>query len=324
MLGFRYLKSTPTTYVLHHHGGKLVREGVGLSFWYFAPTSVIAQVPTASRDVPFVFNEVTADFQDVTIQGDLTCRIRDAKKVAALLDYSVDTRGRFRSEDPSKLNDRLIHAAQILARSFTQKRPLRDVLVSSDGLVTDVLEGLKSSAAVAMLGVEVLELSIIGIKAAPEMAKALQTDAREELLRRADEAISARRNAAVDLERTIKENELNTEIAIEQKKRQVRESQMAAEIAVEQQRTTLVAAKVDNEQKESESRAAALKAILEPIKSVDWRTLVAVSSGIDSRTMISLAFQQLAENAGKIGELNVSPDLLNTLLRPARGDGKGS
>jgi hypothetical protein len=324
MLGFRYLKSTPTTYVMHHHGGMLAREGIGLSFWYFAPTAVIAQVPTSSRDVPFVFNEVTADFQDVTIQGDLTCRIRDAKKVAALLDFTVDAHGRYRSEDPSKLNDRLIHAAQILARSFTQKRRLGEVLVSSDGLVTDVLEGLKSSEAVAMLGVEVLGLSIIGIKAAPEMSKALQTDAREELLRRADEAISARRNAAVDLERTIKENELNTEIAVEQKKRQVRESQMAAEIAVEQQRTTLVAAKIENERKESESRAEALKAILEPIKSVDWRTLIAVSSGIDSRTMISLAFQQLAENAGKIGELNVSPDLLSTLLRPTRGEGKGS
>jgi hypothetical protein len=95
MLGFRYLKSTPTTFVLHHHGGKLAREGVGLSFWYFAPTAVIAQVPTSSRDVPFVFNEVTADFQDVTIQGDLTCRIRDAKKVAALLDYTVDAHGRY-------------------------------------------------------------------------------------------------------------------------------------------------------------------------------------------------------------------------------------
>jgi hypothetical protein len=156
------------------------------------------------------------------------------------------------------------------------------------------------------------------------MSKALQTDAREELLRRADEAIYIRRNAAVELERTIKENELNTEIAVEQKKRQVRESQMAAEISVEQQRTTLVAAKVDNERKEFESRAAALQAILEPIKSVDWKTLIAVNSGMDSKLMISLAFQQLAQNAEKIGELNISPELLNTLLRPNRGGGKES
>lgn len=316
MLGFRYLKATPTTHVLRYRGGRLVVEGAGLSFWYFAPTAVIALVPVSSRDVPFVFNEVTADFQDVTIQGELTYRVRDAKKVAALLDHTVDVQGRYRSDDPSKLSDRLIHEAQILARSFTQKRPLKDVLVNSDGLVAEVLAGMKSSEGVALLGVEIVGFSIIGIKATPEMAKALQTDAREDLLRRADEAIYARRNAAVDLERTIKENELNTEIAVEQKKRQVRESQMAAEIAVEQQRTTLVAAKVDNERKESESRAAALEAILEPIKTVDWRTLIAVNSGMDSKLMISLAFQQLAENAEKIGQLNISPELLTTLLRP--------
>lgn len=318
MLGFRYLKATPTTHVMHYRGGKLAVEGVGLSFWYFAPTAVIALVPVSSRDVPFVFNEVTSDFQDVTIQGELTYRIRDPKKVAALLDHSVDVYGRYRSDDPTKLSDRLIHEAQILARSFTQKRPLKDVLVNSDALVAEVLAGMKTSDGVALLGVETIGFSIVGIKATPEMAKALQTDAREDLLRRADEAIYARRNAAVDLERTIKENELNTEIAVEQKKRQVRESQMAADIAVEEQRTTLVAAKVENERKETESRAAALEAILEPIKSVDWRTLIAVNSGMDSKLMISLAFQQLAENAGKIGELNVSPELLTTLLRPSR------
>lgn len=317
MLGFRYLKATPTTHVLHYRGGKLVVDGAGLSFWYFAPTSVIALVPVSSRDVPFMFNEVTSDFQDVTIQGELTFRIRDPKKVAALLDHTVDVQGRYRSDDPSKLSDRLIHETQILARSFMQKRPLKDALVNSDALVAEVLAGMKSSEGVALLGVELIGFSIIGIKATPEMAKALQTDAREDLLRRADEAIYARRNAAVDLERTIKENELNTEIAVEQKKRQVRESQMAADIAVEQQRTTLVAAKVDNERKETESRAAALEAILEPIKTVDWRTLIAVNSGMDSKLMISLAFQQLAENAEKIGQLNISPELLTTLLRPA-------
>ncbi len=47
------------------------------------------------------------------------------------------------------------------------------------------------------------------------MAKALQADAREQLLQKADEAVFVRRNAALDLERKIKENELNTEIAVE-------------------------------------------------------------------------------------------------------------
>ncbi len=121
MFGIRYMKAPPTSYVLHFVGGKVVREGAGLSFFYWSPSAVIVSVPIGSVDVPFVFNEVTADFQDATIQGELTYRITDPRRVAALLDYSLDARGHYRSDDPTKLSDRLVHAAQILARSFTQR-----------------------------------------------------------------------------------------------------------------------------------------------------------------------------------------------------------
>jgi regulator of protease activity HflC (stomatin/prohibitin superfamily) len=213
MFGIRYLKVAPTTYVLHFKGGQLQREGAGLSFFYFAPNSEIVTVPVSSVDVPFVFNEVTADFQEATIQGELTYRVVDARRLAGVLDYSVDPAGHYRSDDPTKLNERLSHVAQNFARSFTQQRRLREVLVSSDALTSEILAGLQKSPAVAMLGVEVLGLSILAIKPTPEMAKAMQAEAREDLLRQADEAVYARRNNAVQLERTIKENELNTEIA---------------------------------------------------------------------------------------------------------------
>ncbi len=323
MLGIRFVKVPPTTYVLQFRGGTVRREGAGLSFFCFGPFSEVVQVPIASMDVPFVFNEVTSDFQDATIQGQLTYRIQDAKRVAALLDFSVNPAGRHRSEDPSKLNDRLIQAAQILARSFTQRHHLQEVLVSSDRLVAEVLAGLKESEVVAMLGVEVLALSIMSIKATPEMTKALQAEAREQLLRNADEAVYERRNLAVELERRIKESELNTEIVVEQKRRTVRETQMQAEIAVEQQRAALVDQRVENERKEASARAHALRATLEPLKDIDWRTLMAASSGAaDPKHMIALAFRDLADNAQKIGTLNVSPDLLAMLLRdppPAAG-----
>lgn len=315
MFGIRYMKVAPTTYVLHFRNGQLVREGAGLSFFYLGLNSTIVHVPISSRDVPFVFNEITADFQDATIQGELSYRITNPKQVATLLDYSLDRRGNYRSDDPNKLDERLVHAAQILARSFTQKRKLKDVLVSSDSLINDLQTGLANSEVVAMLGVEVIGLSILGISATPEMTKAFQAEAREEMLRRADEAVYARRNVAVELERTIKENELKTELAVEAKQREIRESKMAAEIAIEQQRATLVDSKVENERKEAEARAAALQAMLDPIKSVDWRTLLAVNSSTDNGQVMSFAFQQLAENAQKIGELNISPDLLNSLLK---------
>lgn len=311
----RYNKVAPTTYVLHFKNGQLVREGAGLSFFYFGPTSTIVHVPISSRDVPFVFNEITADFQDATIQGELSYRIRDPKLLASLLDYSLDASGQYRSDDPQKLDERLVHAAQILARSFTQKVKLKELLVSSDSLINVLHSGLGSSDAVVALGVEILGLSILGISATPEMAKAFQAEAREEMLRRADEAIYARRNVAVELERTIKENELKTELAVAAKQREIRESQMAAEIAIEDQRKQLVDSKVENERKEAEARAAGLQALLEPLKSVDWRTLMAVNNGSDAGRVMSFAFHQLAENASKIGELNISPELLNSLLK---------
>jgi hypothetical protein len=36
--------------------------------------------------------------------------------------------------------------------------------------------------------------------------------------------------------------------------------------------------------------------------------------GADPKAMIAMAFQEMAENAQKIGELNVSPDLLKSLI----------
>src|SRR5688500_15322830 len=103
MLGVQYIKTPPTTHVLVYKDGKVVREGAGLSFFYFAPTSSLVSVPLSSTDVPFVFNEVTADFQDATIQGELTYRIVDPRRVAAVLDFSLDVSGRYRSDDPGKL-----------------------------------------------------------------------------------------------------------------------------------------------------------------------------------------------------------------------------
>jgi hypothetical protein len=326
MLGIKYLKVPPTTHVMQFKRGRIVKSGAGLSFIYYAPTSVIVQVPVASTDVPFVFNEVTADYQDATIQGQLTFRVNDPNRLAALLDFSVDAYGRYRSEDPAKLNDRLIHAAQILARGFTQRNELGQLLVSSDALVEHMLAGLKVSEAVAMLGVEVLGLSILSIKATPEMAKAFQADAREKLLQKADEAIYARRNTAVELERGIKENELQTEIAVEEKRRTVRETKIRADIAIEQERSQLVERRVENHRKESQAQADALRAMLDPVKDVDWRTLMAAQSGgLDARQLIALAFRDLADKAESIGNLNISPELLTSLLASnGAGDSAGN
>jgi len=310
-----FIKLPPTTYVMQYKRGKVKREGVGLSFIYSVPTSTIVTIPVASADVPFVFQEVTADFQSVTIQGQLTYRVTDPKRLASLLDFSVDKRRRYVSDDPRKLPERLVHTMQALARAITQRLALREALVGSDAIVEEVLAKLKTSEAVTTLGIEILGLSLMEIKATPETSRALEAEAREALQQRADEAIYARRNAAVEQERLVKESELNTEIAVETKKRQIRETQMAAEIAVEEQRAQLVDRRVENERKDADSRAYVLSETLKPLRGLDWKTLMMLNGkGADPKAMIALAFQEMAENAQKIGELNVSPDLLKSLI----------
>lgn len=316
---FRYLKAAPTTYILHYVRGRLRREGRGLSFAYFRPASTIVAVPLASSAVPFVFTETTADFQTVTVQGQLTYRVADPHRIAGLLDFSTRADGSYVSDDPDKLAERLVQTLQIVTRERVQPRDLRDVLGGSDAIQREVLAGARAAEAVTILGIEVLDVAILSIRPTPETGRALEAAAREALLRESDEAVYARRNAAVEQERLIKESELNTEIAVQEKQRQIRENLVAADIAVEERRAALIERRGENERRDADTRAYALRATLEPVQHLDWKTLMALSAGGgDPKLMVALAFRELAENAAKIGELNVTPDLLHSLLGGAK------
>ena len=334
MIGIKFIKVQPTDYVLQYRSGKLVREGVGQAFFYFAPTSSLVRIPVASVDVPFIFHEVTSDFQEITVQGQLTYRIADPKRLSQLMDFSLAADGiRYASDDPQNLAKRLINHVQVLTRSSLKTMPLRQALGSSGTLVDELREGMQQAEAITSLGIEVLGLSILAIKPTPETSRALEAEAREQILRESDEAIYARRNAAVEQERGIKENELNTEIAVENKKRQIKEAQMEAEksvqqkkrelreaematkIVLEQQNKELVELATQNERQQSDAKAYGLSATLKALEATDPKVLQSLTSvGMDPGRLVALAFRELAENADKIGQLNISPDLLRELM----------
>jgi regulator of protease activity HflC (stomatin/prohibitin superfamily) len=333
MFGIRFIKVEPTKYLLQYKGGKVIREGAGLSFFYFGPTSTLVTVPVGSVDVPFIFNEVTTDFQEVNIQGQVAFRVADAKKTAHMLDFSLDASGRrYSSEDPTKLAQRIVNVVKVLAQRELQALSLREALKAANDIATRVSKALIESTELAALGIELLGVSILAIKPTPETSRALEAETREKILRESDEAVYARRNAAVEQERAIKENELNTEIAVEVKKRQIRETQMeaekaiqekqhelaaaelAAEVEQEKMREELVALASENAKREAEAKAFALQAVMTSLSGVDPKTLQALATvGMESNQLIALAFQGLAERAEKIGELNISPELLREL-----------
>jgi len=340
MFGVNHIKFDSMTYVLHFKNGKIQREGRGLSFFYFAPNSSIAAIPMGSNDLPFIFNESTNDYQTVNIQGQISYKISNPKTLADVLDFTVNDNGQYKKNDIEKLNQRIINEAQTSTSTFIHEIKLKDAIRSAKSIEIRILEGLKSSQAIAMLGIDILGANILGIQATPEMARALETETREKLQQEADQAIYERRNFAVEQERKIKETELNTEIAVEEKQKQIaekkmesevqkadndrklREMKLAADIAVENQRKQLIEQKTANDKKEAEAQGYVIETTLKPYKEIDWKTLTALNNNPDPKFNISLAFRELAENANKIGNLNISPDLLDSLLSEKRENKK--
>jgi regulator of protease activity HflC (stomatin/prohibitin superfamily) len=332
MFGVKFIKFDSMTYVIKFKNGKVANEGRGLSFFYYAPSTSISAIPIASNNLPFIFNETTKDYQTISIQGQITYKIGNPRQLADVLDFTVNSNGIYKKDDTEKLNQTIVNEAQTATSSFIHQLGLKEAIRSAKTVVSNITDGLSNSQAIKMLGIEILSINILAIRATPEMERALETETREKLQQEADQAIYERRNFAVEQERKIKESELNTEIAVEEKKKQIaekqsesdiqratndrklREMKVQADISVENQRKQLIEQKSNNERKEAETQGYVLETTLKPYKELDWKILTALNNNADPRFNISLAFREMAENAGKIGTLNITPELLDTLL----------
>lgn len=332
MLGFRYVKASPSHYILQYRNGQIEREGAGLSFFYFAAQSTLLSVPLTSVDVPFMFEEITRDFQSVTLQGQVSYRVIQPRQLAEQLDFSLLANGSYASEDPQRLPIRVLNAVKAQFRALLQGLDLRDVLQGTERLSHAARQGLNNAPALAALGIEIGNLGLLAVKPTPDTARALEAPMREEILKQADDATYTRRNAAIEQERTVKENELRSELVIEQKKRQVRETQveservilekkhvikaqeLAARVQLEEQKGALVQLQSENRKREADARAYGMQVLVEALRGFDARSLQALMMGQASpEALMAIGFQNIADNAAKIGEFNFSPDLLRQM-----------
>lgn len=332
MFGIRYIKSAPSDYLMQVRDGEVVREGAGLAFFYFAPRSTLVSVPTTVNEVPFMFEEITRDFQSVTLQGQVSFRVADPKRISQQMNYALLSSGGYASDEPEKLPLRVLNAVKAQFRGMLQELDLKGLLQATEHLANSARQRLAAAPAIGELGLQVIDLSILAVKPTPETARALEAPVRETILKEADDATYGRRNAAIEQERVVKENELRSELVIEQKKREVRETQieserallekrqqvqaqeMAGKVKLEQQNAELVALEGENERREAETRAYGIKTMAEALQGMDARTLQALTmSNASPEAIMALGFQNLADNAAKIGEFNFSPDLLRQL-----------
>ena len=222
MLNIGYFKAQPSEYIIKYASGRISREGQGLAFFYLRHNTQVVAVPTSSMDANLVFNEVTKSFQAVTIQGQFTYRIHDPKRATGLLNFTMDpVTHQYVSTDPDKLAQRITNVIQMETRTELQRRSLEEVLSQYETIASSVQARIKDSSLLDPMGAELLSVYFVAAKPTPEVGKALEADYRETLLRKADMAIYARRAAAVEEERKIKENELNTEITLEEQRKKL-------------------------------------------------------------------------------------------------------
>lgn len=281
-----YYKGDPSKYVIKYTSGRPIRSGRGVSFFYTRFNTNIVTIPAMTIDSNFVFNEFTKNNQAITLQGHFTYKINDPKKMATILDFRINPKnGYYISEDPEKLELRIRNVVQMRTRGFIEKMGLEEALTASELLATKVLSSVDETPLIKEMGVDLLSITFLSIRPTPEIARALEAEYRESLQMNADKAIYERRAAAVEQEQKIKENELATQISLEKKRKQ------------------LIDLEGENLLKEAEFQSQATEKELAAFKKMDPQILLA------------LALKEMGENAEKIGNLTITPEILASLLQ---------
>ena len=90
LLWMRHLRAEATNHVLYYRRGALARAGRGLAFLFNPMSTALAEVPVDDRDLNYLFKGRTRDFQEVVVQGVISYRVVDAKKLAERVDFAID------------------------------------------------------------------------------------------------------------------------------------------------------------------------------------------------------------------------------------------
>ena len=335
MFGISYYKADSSTYVIQTTGGKVRRTGKGLGFFYHPAFTSVAAIPTNVQESPFIFSLPTSDFQTVKVQGQITWRVADPETTAEMLNFNLKKgTTAYVSEDPLKLSDRVVRTVQSAVQGLVAAASLREALALNRQQVGAMRPQIGSEKALLALGIEIMNVVIASIAPTTETARALEAEAREAILQEADDAIYARRKSAVEQERVIKEAELQTQLSVQQKEQEIEESRilnersilrgqteterdrLQAQIEAENQRRKYVELNAANGKQIADAEAYAISARLKAYTELPVDNLKAMAMAhMEPEQLMAMAFETLAQNAGKIGEVNITPDLFSRLLR---------
>lgn len=349
---FRHLRAEPNQFILHYKGGKVVRSGAGIAYWFNPLSAAVAQVPVEDNETTFVLNERSSDFQEVTVQCTVTFRIVDHGRAATRVNFAISLENGAWLERPIERIANLWSQKSLEpVRSYVSSVPVVDaVRLGAEKIRASLDEALRKDAELAAIGLELVTVQVTRISPTAELEKAIQTPTREAIQQKADEAMFSRRALAVEKERAIKENELSTEVELAKRQAQLIEQkgsnqrldiQQAASneklrVEAELERTAIAARadlaklelyskgqadrnKIDADAyvRDARARAAAdtdIRKLWDGTEIAKEQLRVALWKETPQRVAAAFAMQTAASKLDKVNHLNVTPDMLKTLL----------
>ncbi|MCY1643626.1 SPFH domain-containing protein [Methylorubrum sp. SL192] len=306
------LRSEASHYVIRYRNGRPRQSGRGLVFWFRPETASISELPMDDREMTLFVRGRSADFQAVAVQGSIGWHVADPERLAARVDFSLDLRtGRLQGEPVERIEARIAGLANQSVLQFLGTAPVRALLdAGPEALRGQVQATLANDPSLAEIGVAVVSVRLTNLAPSSELERALQTPTYEALQQKADEATFARRAVAVEKERAIAENELATKTELAR-----RESLLIAEEA--QNARNRAQARAEAEGIEAGAEAERIR-MVEGARAEAERARVAIYRDVAPGTLLGLAAQALAGKLDTIEHVNVTPDLLATLLGEVR------
>lgn len=321
-----HVRSGTTDHLLHVRRGRTVRSGAGQAFWFRPLTAALSEVPIDDRELALLFHARTSDFQDVAVQATVAYRISDPEVAVRRLDFGLEPRtGKWRSRPLDQVAQMLTELAQQYALDLIGSLTLSAALSTGMAAVrVRVGQGLSSDERLRRTGIEVLDLRVVALRPEADVERALQTPAREQVQQEADRATYERRANAVERERAISENELQSQIELA-----VREEQLVSQRGANERRRATEAAAADRIGSEAEAERARLRtetqaAGIRSVGAAEVETEAArmnVYSEVDRGVLLALAVREAAANLPRITSLTLSPDVVTTALTALAGVG---
>jgi hypothetical protein len=319
-----HARSAATDHLVHIRRGRTVHSGTGQAFWFRPLSSALSEVPVDDRELSLLFHARTADFQDVTVQATVGYRIEDPELAGTRIDFALDPgTGQWRGRPLDQVAQLLTESAQQHAVDLLAGFSLSAALTGGIAAVRErVTSGLQDDERLRRSGIGVLDVRVVALRPEADLERALQTPAREQVQAEADRATYERRATAVERERAISENELQSKIELA-----VREEQLVTQQgANERRRATEAAAaqRIEVEARaEQEGLTAAARAqttrLIGAAEAEAERARIAVYATAEPRLLLALAAREAAANLPQVNSVTLSPDVVGAALAKLAG-----